>query len=80
MYVNGVLAGSTDSGAPQASSGALQIGRAMWDGNQGDNWTGAVDDVKVYNRALPDVKVAEATEIDKLATQPATEEAAFPVR
>ncbi|MEV6878391.1 LamG-like jellyroll fold domain-containing protein [Amycolatopsis sp. NPDC051128] len=77
IYVNGVLAGTADSGPPQPSAGALQIGRAMWDGNQGDNWAGAIDEVKVYNRALPDVKVAEATEIDKLATRPATEEASF---
>jgi hypothetical protein len=77
LYVNGAAAGTNTFTTPRAAVGAVQIGRGQRDGAAGDPWVGAVDEVKVYNRALPDVKVAEATEIDLLATQPAVEEAAW---
>ncbi|WBQ02017.1 LamG domain-containing protein [Kribbella sp. CA-293567] len=54
LYVNGVLAGSQDyrhSGIQ--SDPAMRVGRATWSNGAGvDPFTGAIDDVSVYNRML----------------------------
>ncbi len=50
LYVNGVLVGSQAmTGAIAASTGALHIGgNTIW----GEDFSGLIDDVRVYNRAL----------------------------
>ncbi|MET0135636.1 MAG: LamG domain-containing protein [Kibdelosporangium sp.] len=78
LYVNGRAAGSTvRAGKNWHTNGGLQIGRGMWNGVAGDYWPGAIDDVKVYSRALPDIAVAGPTEVDKAAIQPTIQEAVF---
>jgi hypothetical protein len=58
LYVNGVLAGSRQqTGAITLSSGALRIGgNAVW-GNE--YFTGYIDEVRVYNRALTQAEIAQ---------------------
>ena len=50
LYVNGALAGSsTIAGSIPASTGPLRLGgNAIW----GEWFSGEIDDVRVYNRAL----------------------------
>ncbi|MBP2330661.1 hypothetical protein JOF56_011046 [Kibdelosporangium banguiense] len=57
LYVNGVMIAQRTFTNPIHSAGALQIGRAMWWQNPSSNrysnyLAGAIDDVKVYPRAL----------------------------
>jgi PKD repeat protein len=50
FYLNGVMVASqAQSGAMTSSTGALSIGG---DGTYGQYWTGLIDEVRVYNRAL----------------------------
>lgn len=51
LYVNGELVDTDDSAVPWASSGSVAIGRAKWGGNV-DHWPGAIDEVRLYDRAL----------------------------
>jgi hypothetical protein len=62
FYVNGVLVGSqSQTGAITFSSGALRIGGdSVW----GEYFTGYVDEVRIYNRALTQ---AEITSDSKMA-------------
>lgn len=55
-YVNGALAATAlFAGSIPASSGAMRIGgNAVW----GEYFSGLIDDVRVYNRALPAAEVA----------------------
>ncbi|MEW2386534.1 LamG-like jellyroll fold domain-containing protein [Micromonospora sp. NPDC047707] len=77
LYVNGVLAGQASHTTPWHVGGEVRIGRAKFNGAAVDFWSGAIDEVRIYDRGLPDVKTVGATEIDKLATQPANEEAVW---
>ncbi|MEV4315644.1 LamG domain-containing protein [Actinocrispum sp. NPDC049592] len=52
LYVNGVLAGSTAHTQSWNATGGLQIGRAKWNGGPVEYFTGAIDDVAGYSRAL----------------------------
>jgi hypothetical protein len=58
LYVNGALAGSASACAGASATGNTVIGRAQYGGNQVDFWRGAIDQVHVYDRALPDAEVA----------------------
>ncbi len=55
LYVNGVLVGSrSQTGAIALSSGALRIGgNSVW----GEYFTGYIDEVRVYNRALTSTEI-----------------------
>ncbi len=59
LYVDGELAGSTSACTGAAAAGNTVIGRAQYGGSQVDFWRGAIDQVHVYDRALPDAEVAE---------------------
>ncbi|MFI2763474.1 LamG domain-containing protein [Streptomyces echinatus] len=59
LYLNGVLQAETDAGTPWAASGALQIGRARWLGENTDYFNGSVDEVAVWQRALGDTEIAD---------------------
>ncbi|MDX3187676.1 LamG domain-containing protein [Streptomyces sp. MN03-5084-2B] len=53
LYVNGVLAGSAAHTGGFDATGAVQFGRSLWAGNpDAEAFTGAVDDVSLYSRAL----------------------------
>ncbi|WP_063778084.1 LamG domain-containing protein [Lentzea aerocolonigenes] len=53
LYVNGVeAAAKTHANAWDRPDGKFQIGRAQWNSADTDWFTGAIDDVEVYNRAL----------------------------
>lgn len=76
LYVNGVLAGEQAhdglwwSDAPNA----LQIARGKWADNVGDYFPGAIDDVRVYDRALNDIRIDNGpSELDELAQVTAPE-------
>ena len=69
IYVDGQLAGTAPyHGSPWRAGGNLQIGRAKWNGVDFDRFPGALDDVKVWQRALP------ADELAPLALRPTHEE------
>lgn len=74
LYVNGIEAATTPHQAQWSADGPPRIGGGQWDGALGDTWTGSVDEVRAYGRSLTDLQVAGATEIDKLAGQPAVPE------
>ncbi|MFI6077372.1 LamG domain-containing protein [Actinoplanes sp. NPDC051343] len=52
LYVNGVLAATAAHTQSWNPSGGLQVGRAKGNGGPLEYYTGAVDDVSVYGRAL----------------------------
>ncbi|WP_433379310.1 LamG domain-containing protein [Actinoplanes sp. CA-142083] len=52
LYVNGVLAGSAAHTQTWNATGGFQIGRAKWAGGPVEYFTGAIDDVAAYSRAL----------------------------
>ena len=58
LYVDGQPAGSTSACTGAPATGNTVIGRAQYGGSQVDFWRGAIDQVHVYDRALPDAEVA----------------------
>jgi alpha-L-arabinofuranosidase len=53
LYVDGQLQQTTHALAPWAGSGPLAVGRGLFNGNQVDWVTGAIDDVRAYAGVLP---------------------------
>jgi RHS repeat-associated protein len=68
LYVDGKLTGTAPHSGAWPANGELQIGRAKWNGLAVDHFAGLIDDVKVWQRALPQ------REIGALATRPALDE------
>ncbi|MET9114674.1 LamG domain-containing protein [Streptomyces longwoodensis] len=59
LYVNGVPQGDPVAfTTPWKASGNLQIGRLWYDGGGKENFSGTIDEVKVWSRALADTEVA----------------------
>ena len=58
LYVDGQLAGQQTACVGSDARGNTVIGRAKFGGNPVDYWRGAIDQVHVYDRALPDAEVA----------------------
>jgi hypothetical protein len=57
LYVNGRLAGT----APYTSAwngGVLRIGMSRWNGGQVNSWSGAIDDVRAWQRVLDPREIA----------------------
>ena len=52
LYVDGELAATAAAGPADVSTGPLSVGRAKYDGRNGDFWNGSVDQVRVYDKAL----------------------------
>ncbi|MEW9555429.1 LamG-like jellyroll fold domain-containing protein [Nonomuraea sp. NPDC050783] len=76
LYVNGVLAGQSahDGNWTSDSPNTLLIGRGKWARQIGDYWPGTIDEVKVYDRALSDLRPANGpSELDELAWTPLQE-------
>ncbi len=58
IYINGVLEGTaTVSSIPFASSGPLMVGRTLWQNSLVDQWTGGIDEVRVFQGAMSDAAV-----------------------
>jgi hypothetical protein len=62
LYVNGVLQGSATAGPSWTAFGQVTVGQGKWNGAQADFVNGAIDDARVYGRAL------SAAEITTLAS------------
>ncbi|HEV7976933.1 LamG-like jellyroll fold domain-containing protein [Amycolatopsis sp.] len=58
LYVDGQLAATKDACLGEASTGHTVIGRGQFGGNQVDHLNGAIDQVRVYDRALSDADVS----------------------
>ncbi|RAJ76999.1 concanavalin A-like lectin/glucanase superfamily protein [Streptomyces sp. PsTaAH-137] len=59
LYVNGVPQGSPVAfTTPWKASGGLQVGRLWYTGAGKENFSGTIDEVKVWSRALADTEVA----------------------
>ena len=58
IYWNGVLDNQANAGGPVATTRNLCIGCVDIDGTPGQFWVGAIDDVKIYDRALSAAEVA----------------------
>ncbi|MFJ8085109.1 LamG-like jellyroll fold domain-containing protein [Streptomyces sp. NPDC096205] len=52
LYVNGSLAGSTEMTANWYAGGAVQIGASQFDGAAASFFTGQIDDVRFFDRAV----------------------------
>ena len=59
LYVNGQKAGEAEACLGTASTGHTVIGRAKFGGNAVDFWPGAIDSVRLFDRALSAEEVAE---------------------
>jgi hypothetical protein len=58
LYVDGQPAGTANACLGDAGTGNTVIGRARFGGNPVDFWRGAIDQVHVFDRALPPAEVA----------------------
>jgi hypothetical protein len=58
LYVDGQLAGTQTACVGSDATGNTVIGRAKFGGNPVDYWRGGIDQVHVFDRALPDAEVA----------------------
>ncbi|MFJ9244973.1 LamG-like jellyroll fold domain-containing protein [Streptomyces sp. NPDC101776] len=52
LYVNGVLQGSTSFTSAWKATGDTEIGRGKWNGANVDFTNGAIDDVRMYSKAV----------------------------
>ncbi|MFE9204514.1 LamG-like jellyroll fold domain-containing protein [Micromonospora sp. NPDC007230] len=59
LYVDGQQAGTASSCLGEASSGPTVIGRARFNGGPVDYWRGAIDQVRIYDRALSATEVGQ---------------------
>jgi hypothetical protein len=62
FYINGDEADRMDASAMSGGSGPFLIGNNQWN----ENYTGLIDDVRVYNKALTAEEIAEAMRDDLL--------------
>ncbi|GGP52533.1 LamG-like jellyroll fold domain-containing protein [Saccharothrix coeruleofusca] len=58
LFVDGKQVATAQGGPEQVSTGPLAIGRAKYAGQDTDFWSGAVDEVRVFDRALSESEVA----------------------
>ena len=70
VYVDGVISGSTASGAGQKSTPFNPIGRIADNGGTIDYFAGSLDDVRVYDRLLSAAEVASLMPGGIITAQP----------
>jgi hypothetical protein len=63
LYVNGAPVAWAAAGAAWPATGPLAIGRYKWATGPVDFWPGDVDDVRVYQGALPATEIAQLAEL-----------------
>ncbi|WP_146173728.1 LamG-like jellyroll fold domain-containing protein [Saccharothrix carnea] len=71
LYADGVLIGkkTTPPGwVPWQSGGRVAVGRLQWAGSQSHPWSGAIDEVQVFDRALSDAEVSAKVSRDDVRT------------
>ncbi|MCX4609675.1 LamG-like jellyroll fold domain-containing protein [Streptomyces mirabilis] len=59
LYVNGALQGTDARPNVWGANGSLQIGRALYAGNEGDYWDGSLGEVAVFRSALSAAQVSQ---------------------
>ncbi|MEU6264661.1 LamG-like jellyroll fold domain-containing protein [Saccharopolyspora shandongensis] len=68
LYVDGALAGSAKYWGDIRATGDVAIGRAKWNGVLTDYWTGALDEVRVYDRVLAASEIQSLVSLDNVRT------------
>jgi hypothetical protein len=58
LFVDGKRVATTTAGPDVVSTGPLSVGRAKYAGGKTDYWSGSVDQVHAYDRALSDEEIA----------------------
>ncbi|MFG1993930.1 LamG-like jellyroll fold domain-containing protein [Actinoplanes sp. NPDC048988] len=58
LYVNGSLQDTDAAARPFGSSGGVTVGAGRWNGAVTDFWSGQIDDVQLYQKALSATEVA----------------------
>ncbi|WP_406635841.1 LamG domain-containing protein [Amycolatopsis sp. WGS_07] len=66
LYVNGDLAGTADWTSPWAANGEFALGRSTPSGTGADYFSGAIDEVRTYDRALGDSEVKSIVTLDNV--------------
>lgn len=57
LYVNGIPQGTALATSPWNAAGELRIGQGKAQNAFGNNWLGAIDDVRMFDRALTEAEV-----------------------
>jgi hypothetical protein len=73
LYVDGVKQDAAAHAGPWSAQGPLTIGRTLSQGTSDNHWSGAIDDVRVWNRVVPDEAVSDYetnSEVWRLANRP----------
>jgi hypothetical protein len=73
FYVDGVKQGTAPYPGSWNSRGPLTIGHALAQGTGDHHWSGAIDDIKVWNRVVADEVVSDSetdSEVWRLANRP----------
>ncbi|MGW5052658.1 LamG domain-containing protein [Actinokineospora sp. NPDC004072] len=60
LYLDGELVGTAPRTRGFNAAGPFAVGRSKWAGSPGNHWTGAVDEVQVYDRVLGPEEIAAA--------------------
>ncbi|TWE19443.1 concanavalin A-like lectin/glucanase superfamily protein [Kitasatospora atroaurantiaca] len=58
LYVNGALASTAAHTATWQAAGEVQVGRGLRAGTPGDYFPGRMDEVRLWQRALPDIEAS----------------------
>lgn len=77
LYLDGDLAAVEDSKASSLNDGTVALGRGQWDGDHVDFLDGAIDETRLYNRALEDDEVSELAEEPSDLTEVTPEDVEF---
>jgi hypothetical protein len=59
LFLDGRLVATTEAGEDAVSTGPLSIGRAKWSGQNTDFWSGSIDEVQAFGKALTTGEVAD---------------------
>ncbi|MFJ1704204.1 LamG domain-containing protein [Kitasatospora sp. NPDC088346] len=66
LYVNGTRVASTAHTATWHAAGQIEVGRGKWAGQAGDYFPGRLADVRVWQRALPDIEASDVAIADRV--------------
>ncbi|MEV7178703.1 LamG-like jellyroll fold domain-containing protein [Kitasatospora sp. NPDC093679] len=66
LYVNGTRAGRAVRTATWHAQGQIEVGRGEWAGAPADGFPGRMTDVRIWQRALPDLEAADIAIADRV--------------